>query len=215
MKEQLLKIKQWCKKAFRNIFKALKLSWKYFKKHYVKIGFYFLAFIFILNAILMSVFLMNRNYDYRILDKLYVEAILPEQDLNGTLYTAIVRIEDINYDELSIGDKIAFCCDMGIEENWVQEVVSINRNDKTLQTTYDGVTSANVSEDEVYGVFVNEANFVGTFYYTSMFPRGFILLILSQVFFIYLYHYIFVQKKLNDMIRKPKIVESDVEDENL
>ncbi|MFP4478346.1 MAG: hypothetical protein ACLFPM_02810 [Candidatus Izemoplasmatales bacterium] len=225
MGEWFLKLKKWFKKTFENVlkvlevvknktFKMLKVSWLYFKKHYVKIGFYFLTFIFILNTIFMTVFLINRNYDYKILDKLYAEAILPDQNLDTTLATGIVKVEKIDYEEISLGDKVVFCCDMGVEENWIQEVVGINRGAKRLQTTYDGVTTTSVDEDEVKGVFVEEANFIGTLYYTAMFLRGYILLVLSEVLFIYIYHYLFIQKKLSEILSKPKITESDLDDEN-
>ncbi|MDA3931578.1 MAG: hypothetical protein PF513_02440 [Tenericutes bacterium] len=228
-------MKEWLKRAYKDVLKALiiakdnvikalkiayiyvikasKIVWNYFTKHYVKIGFYFLAFIFILNAIFMTVFLINRNYGYRIVNNLYAEAILPDQDLNNTLKTGIVKVEEIDYEEINVGDKIVFCCDMGADSYWVQEVVEVNRVNKLLQTTYDGETAANVSEDEIYGVYVTEANFFGTLFYTAMFPRGYIMLILSEIFFVYIYHYVFIQKKLNEILKKSKITESDISNE--
>ncbi len=190
-----------------------KKGFGYVKEHYVKIGFYVLAFMFFINAVFMTFFLLNRKYDYLILDQLYIEAVLPEQDIDDTLYTGIVKIKEIDFDNLRPGDRIVFCCAYGIEENWVQEIVSVNPDDKTLTTTYDGVVTSDITEDDVNGVFIEEANFIGTFYYTAMFPRGYFLLLLSQTFFIYLYHYLLIQRRFEVFRKETKQTKSDDEHE--
>jgi len=228
-------MKEWFKKTKDKLFNGLKtvfnyvkkysiISYKFakkylvvgfifFKKHYLKIGFYFLAFIFFINAIFMSLHLMNRNYDYKILNKLYIEAILPDQDLTGKMFTGIVKIEEIDYDEITIDDKVVFCCDYGLDENWVQDIVDIDREEKQLETTYDGLVTTDVFEEEVYCVFIKEANFFGTMYYTSSFVRGYVLLMTSQILFIYFYHYVFIKKRLADL-KKSKTTESEENNEN-
>jgi len=199
--------------TLQTLLNLFKKGFGYVKEHYVKIGFYLLAFMFFINAIFMTLFLLNRKYDYIILDQLYIEAVLPGQDIDDTLYTGIVKIEEIDYDAIDGGDRVVFCCAYGIDENWVQDVVTINKEEKRLTTTYDGVVTSNITEGDVHGVFIEEANFIGTFYYTAMFPRGYFLLILSQTFFIYLYHYLFIQRRFEVFRKETQQTESDDEHE--
>lgn len=207
-------IKKYLVISFNFVIKYSVISFKYFKKHYIKIGFYVLAFILFVNAIFMSLHLINRNYDYRVLNKLYIDAILPDQDINNAMKTGIVKIEEINYDEINPGDNVVFCCDYGLDNNWVQEVVAVDRHQKILRTSYDGIVTTNVTEDEAYGLYLKEANFFGTFYYTSSFPRGYVLLMISQMVLLYTYYHVLIKGSLKGTFEKSKKVESVEENEN-
>ncbi|QWC00171.1 hypothetical protein KHQ88_00990 [Mycoplasmatota bacterium] len=207
------------KKVFKKTLDSMKrfilFCYHYFKKHYVKIGFYFLAFILFINAIFMTVYLINRNYDYKIVDTLYIEAILPNQDINSTLKTGIVKIKKIDYDRISTDDQVVMCCAYGLDEFWVQDVVSVNKDDKVIQTSYDDFTFTLVNEDDAYGVYIEEANIFVTMYYTSSFIRGYALWMVSEILFIYIYHFVFIQKRLKGVLKKNTPIESAEEDENI
>jgi hypothetical protein len=181
----------------------LKGAWNYVKTHTVLVGFYLLAFIFLINSVFMTLHYINRNYDYRILNNLYIEAVLPDQDITGRLSTGIVKIKELNIDKLDLDDRVVICCDFGIDERWVEDVVSIDVDNDNVEVTYDGVVSVDVNSDEIFGVYLNNANFFGTIYYTSTFLRGYILLIVSQAIVLYLYQRLFVTKVLDGVI-KPK-----------
>ncbi len=206
------KTRAFFKKCLSQLKKAFKVCVKFFKKHYIKIGFFTIAFIFFINAILMTLHFINRDYGYRVLNRLYIDAIMPEQDLTGTMYTGIARIEEVDYELIAVNDSIVFCCDFGLEENWIQRVVNIDRENKLLEVTYDGVITTIASEDEVYGLFLNEANIFGTLYYTASFVRGYILLMASQILFLYIYHYTFIQKR-SEEVNSKSIKESDMHHE--
>lgn len=207
MKEQI-------KKIINKILSFLKKTTVYFGKHHINIVFYILAFILFINAIIMTIFFVNRNYDYKILNHLYIDAIVPDQDITNIMVTGIVKIEELDYNEISVNDKVVICCDFGLDENWVEDVVSIDKNTKTLVTTYNGIVTTNVSEDEVYGVFVKETSFIGTFYYTSMFLRGYILLMVSEILLLYIYHFLLMQNKLDEILNKKDFAEGDKHNED-
>ncbi len=196
-KKKLIEYKNKSKKMMLN-------AWDYVKTHGVLVGFYLLAFVFFVNAVLMSLHFINREYDYKILNRLYIEAVLPGQDIVGTgrASTGIVKIEELNIEQLTVDDQVIICCDFGIDENWVEEVVSIDTDNNLLETTYDGIVLVEVSSEDVYGVYIKDANFFGTVYYTSTFLRGYILLMLTQGIILYLYHHIFVKKVLEGLLKK-------------
>lgn len=196
-KKKLIEYKNKSKKMMLN-------AWDYVKTHGVLVGFYLLAFVFFINAVVMSLHFINREYDYKILNRLYIEAVLPGQDIVGTgrASTGIVKIEELNIEQLSVDDQVIICCDFGIDENWVEDVVTVDVENDLIETTYDGIVLVEVSSEDIYGVYIKDANFFGTVYYTSTFLRGYILLMLTQGIILYLYHHIFVKKVLRGIIKK-------------
>jgi hypothetical protein len=179
----------------------LKDTWNYGKTHTVLVGFYLLTFVFFINSVFMTLHYINRNYDYHLLNRLYIEAVLPDQDITGRLSTGIVKIKELNINKLELGDQVVICCDYGIDEHWVEDVVSIDVDNDSVGLTYDGVVSVDVSSEEIFGVYLNNANFFETIYYTSTFMRGYILLIVSQGIVLYLYQRLFVKKVLDGIIK--------------
>ena len=206
-------MKNHIKKTMQMLLKIFQSGFGYFKEHYIRIGFYFFACLLVVNALFMTLFFLNRDYDYILVDELYIEAVLPGQDINDTLYTGIAKIEAIDYDGIDIGDRVVMCCAYGIDENWVMDVMSVDREENRLTVSYDGVVTTDVGEDGVRGVFVGEANVIGTYYYTTMFTRGYILLMSSQVFFIFLYYYVLVRENVERKELEPGETESDDDDE--
>ena len=186
------------KEAKTKILKIATNAWNYTKTNTVLVGFYLLAFVFFINSIFMTLHYINRNYDYKLLNNLYIEAVLPDQDIGttGRASTGIVKIQEVQLDSLELGDQIVVCCDFGTNENWVEEVVAIDSEDQLIESTYDGVLVLETEVDEVFGVFQNQANFFGTIYYTSSFLRGYIFLLLSEVIVLFLYHNLFVRRVL-------------------
>ena len=186
-------------------------AWNYTKTHTVLVGFYLLAFVFFINSIFMTLHYINRDYEYKLLNNLYIEAVLPGQDIGttGRASTGIVKIQEVDLASLQVGDQIVVCCDFGTSENWVEEVVSIDAESDLIESTYDGLIVFESSLEDVYGVFQNEANFFGTIYYTSSFLRGYLFLLASEVILLFLYHHIFVKKVLALLQRKQKKTEDE------
>jgi hypothetical protein len=179
-------------------------AWDYVKKHTVLVGFYLLAFVFFINSIFMTLHYINRNYDYKLLNNLYIEAVLPGQDIGttGRASTGIVKIQEVQLDNLELGDQIVVCCDFNSQENWVEEVVSIDEENQLIESTYDGILVLETDVEDVFGVFQNQANFLGTVYYTSTFLRGYILLMLTEGILLFLYQRLFVRKVLDGLLKR-------------
>jgi len=183
----------------KNLKELWRKIWNYTKKETVLVGFYLLAALFFINSIFMTLHFINRDYQFKILNNLYIEAVLPGQDIGATgrVSTGIVKIKEVKLEELELDDQIVICCDFGIDENWVEDVVGIDEENEIIESTYDGVLVVDSSVDSVYGMYVKEANFFGTIYYTSSFLRGYLFLLLSQGILLFLYHHIFVRKVLH------------------
>lgn len=183
----------------QNIKELCMKVWNYTKKETVLVGFYLLAVLFFINSVFMTLHYINRNYQFTILNSLYIEAVLPGQDIGetGRASTGIVKIQEVDLSNLAIGDQIVVCCDFGTSENWVEEVIGMDEENRTVESSYDGVLILESSIESVYGGYIKQANFFGTIYYTSSFLRGYLFLLLSQGIVLYLYHHIFVRKVLH------------------
>lgn len=167
------------------------------KQKIILIVFYVLVLVVLVNTFVMTLYLINANEDYKIFNHAYKEAVLPEQDINETMKTGIVRIKEYEFHDLEVGTKVVMCCDYQIDTPWVETVVN-KKQDRQLETTYEGVISTNVSEDNVYGVFVKEANILGTLYYSSSFITGYLYLTASHILLVSLYYILLLRnKKLN------------------
>ena len=183
------------KDKFNKIIKKLKNLSKYDKLTYVWIGFFIFGIILVINIIVMMFFLIDSNYEYKILNKAYIDVVLPGQVTDQTLSLGIVRIEELNIEDLKIGDQIVIKNDYGLDVYWVETVVSVNLNTNVIQATYNQEYINDFDNDEVLGVYVKEANFMGTVYYSSSFLEGFIFLTISHGIVLYTYYHILLSKK--------------------
>ena len=159
------------KDKFNKIIKKLKNLSKYDKLTYVWIGFFIFGIILVINIIVMMFFLIDSNYEYKILNKAYIDVVLPGQVTDQTLSLGIVRIEELNIEDLKIGDQIVIKNDYGLDVYWVETVVSVNLNTNVIQATYNQEYINDFDNDEVLGVYVKEANFMGTVYYSPFNPN--------------------------------------------
>ncbi|ERJ11636.1 hypothetical protein [Haloplasma contractile] len=171
------------------------LNKKNLSKNITWIGFYMLVLVLFINVIIMTLYLMNSNYEYRIFNHAYTEAVLPDQDINQVMKTDIVQIERYNLKELEPGTEVVMCCDYQIDIPWVERVVDKDMDSNQIETTYDGLLSTTVSEDHVYGVFIKEASILGTIYYSSSFLTGYLYLVASHTFLVLLYYVLILGRK--------------------
>jgi len=161
-------------------------------------GFYLVLGFVIINAIFMSLYFHDNEYKYTVFSHSYIEAILPEQATNQTLSTGVVRIKDTSFEAFKKGDYVVTYNEdnqllgTGIEFPLISEVISVNETAETLVITYDDVVSISVSQEEVIGEYQREAGFIGTYYYTNMFLRGYILLMFSHIILLSGYYFVFI-----------------------
>ncbi|MFW5894379.1 MAG: hypothetical protein ACOCU0_00470 [Bacillota bacterium] len=168
------------------------------KTNLVLVGFYGLFAWVVINATVMSLYFHDNDYEYAIFSHAYIEAILPNQPTTGPLRTGIVRIQEPSFGAFEAGDYV-LTRDIGNELLGtgrdipiVSLVLSKNETAETLQVSYDNVASATVTVDDVIGQYQRDAGWVGLYYYTTTFMRGYTLLMLSHILLITGYYFIFL-----------------------
>ena len=189
------KISNKSKIRYNKITHKLKNLSKYDMRKYVWTGFFIFGFILLVNVFIMSLYLADSEYQFPVLDNAYVDSVLPGQDINQKLNLGIVRVKEFKVEEIQVGDKIVIDGDFNIDVFWVENVVEINPVTKEIQATYDQATINSFRYDEIVGVYVEEANLMGTLYYSASFTEGFIFLTISHAILLYMYFHLFLQKK--------------------
>ncbi len=159
------------------------------------IGFFIFGFLLLYNIVVMTLFLIDSGYEYKILKNNYIDAVLPDQSIDQTLLLDIVKIKEPVFSELEIGDKIIISGDFDLDVYWVETILEIDTDNSTIVATYDNLSSSIFTEEEIIGVYIEDANFIGTLYYSASYTRGFIFLTISHVILLYGYSHLFLAKK--------------------
>ena len=179
----------------KNMINKLKNLSRRQKKKYVRIGFFIFGFLLLINVLVMMIYLIDSNYKFRIFNHAYVDAVLPDQDIQGTMKLGIVRVKELNFDKLEVGDQVIVYNDFDLEVYWVETITSIDSTNLEIQSTYDDIISTTFSEDEILGEYIKDANFFGTVYYSASFLKGFIFLTIIHGIIGYSYYFLFMSKK--------------------
>jgi hypothetical protein len=69
----------------------------------------------------------------------------------------------------------------GTEYYNIEEIISIDENNKELTSTFDGTTTSTYSFDEIEAIFYRRANQFETLYFIFGTPRGFIMLFIGNL----------------------------------
>ena len=124
-------------------------------------------------------------------------AVPMDQDLGETVNAHVVLIERVNPESIQVGDMVVIYGRFGTDLNWVEEVVSIDLDEGTAQTTFDGVVSNPVLISDIKGIYLEQASLLGIITYISSNLRGYIFL-LGTYFVVFSMVYIFyIRKKEN------------------
>jgi transcriptional regulator with XRE-family HTH domain len=165
------------------------------KRRIIKYGFLTLILLFMVNIGMMTLHNLDSGYQYQILNYSYINAVLPDQNVNATMYLGIVRIREFNPETIEVGDSIVIYSDFGLNEYFIEEVVSIDYDNQTVTTTYDDATSITNKFIDVYGEYQQDANLLGTIYYSSKFATGYGFLVLGHVILLAMYYLSFIDVK--------------------
>ena len=168
---------------------------KYDKRTYIWTGFFVFGFILVLNIVIMTLFLIDSKFEYKILDEVYVDAVQPGQELNDKLTLGIVKIKEVNFQNLEIGDKIVVWGDFSLDVYWIETVVSVDDVSLDVDATYDNLLSTNFIDSDIIGIYIEDANFLGSVYYSASFFQGYIFLSISHLLILFGYYYIFLSRK--------------------
>lgn len=163
-------------------------------KNYLWTGFFVFGVILVINVVIMTFYLVDSDYNYTLMDNTYVDAVLPAQDIGGVMDMGIVRLEQAKYSSLSVGDQVVVYGDFSLDIYWVETIVSLDDKTRSIELTYDEVSTNTYHIEEIVGQFTSNADFFGTIYYTSTYIRGYIFIALSHVLLMVGYWHAFLNK---------------------
>lgn len=176
------------------------------RKTYLWTGFFIFGAILVVNVIIMTFYLSDSGYNYNLMKNSYVNAVLPSQDINGVMDLGIVKVAEPIYADLNIGDQVVIYSDFSLDVYFVETVVSIDNQTKTIELTYDNITSNGYHISDIIGSYTEKASFLGTIYYTSTFLRGYMFFAMSHIILLFGYWFTFLK---NNSTEKLSFVSSD------
>ncbi len=179
----------------QNIKNKLKNLSRRQKRKYVKIGFFIFGFLLLINISIMMGYLLDQSYNYKIFDNAYTQAVLPEQSLDQKLKLDVIKYKKLPFEDIKVGDQVVVDGDFNIDVYWVETVVSIDSTNKLITTSYDQQVVSTYTENEIIGMYIANANFIGSIYYTASFLKGFIFITLTHGIFLFSYYYILINKE--------------------
>ena len=155
------------------------------RKTYLWTGFFIFGAILVINVIIMTFYLSDSGYNYNLMKNSYANAVLPDQDIAGVMDLGIVKVIEPIYADLSIGDKVVIFSDFSLDVYFVETVVSIDDQTKTIELTYDNITTNGYHISDIVGTYTEKASLLGTIYYASTFLRGYIFLAMSHIILLF------------------------------
>lgn len=169
---------------------------------YKKVGFVLLLLLILINVLYMTFHLIDDTYNFPILQHSYISAVAPDQDVNNTLSTSIVRISAFDEQQISIGDKVVIYGDFGTDEYWVEEIVDVLPDTRQVELRYVNNITITTRFDNIIGVYENDANIIGQIYYSAKFTYGYVLWVIAHLFVIGGYYYILLTKKEKEKVSR-------------
>ncbi len=178
----------------RMIYKLKNLSRRQ-KRKYVKIGFFIFGLLLLLNISIMTVYLIDQTYDHTLFKTAYTHAVLPEQSLNQKLKLDVVKYKRLPFNDIKVGDKVIVDGDFNLDIYWVETVVAVDHTAKTIKTSYDYEVASTYHEDDIVGMYIKDANFFGTIYFSASFLRGYTFITLTHCLLLYAYYSLLIHKE--------------------
>ena len=163
------------------------------RKTYLWTGFFIFGAILIVNVIIMTFYLSDSGYNYNLMKNSYVNAVLPSQDTAQAMDLGIVKVVEPIYADLNIGDQVVIYSDFSLDVYFVETVVSVDNITKTIELTYDNISTNGYHVTDIVGIYTEKASFLGTIYYASTFIRGYIFIALSHVLLLIGYWYVLLK----------------------
>lgn len=183
------------KSVFTIIVKKIKNLSKYDKMTYLWTGFFVMIILLLINVVIMSLYLISDRDEFKIFNNAYINAVLPNQDINEKLDLGIIKIGEFDINNIDINDQVIIKGDFSLDVYWVEDIVSIDKVNSTIDITYDQISSNSFTKDDIIGVYIEDAKFMGSIYYSSSFLRGYSFLTMSHLFVVFGFYYIFLTQK--------------------
>lgn len=120
-------------------------------------------------------------------------AIPNDQELDQELKADIIRVKRFNFEQIKIGDRIIIYGKFGTDLYWVEEVVSIDAINQTLDTTFGYFIRNTYTKDQIIASFDRHTTPLSTVLYVATTIRGFISFILIETLVLGAIHYYFIR----------------------
>lgn len=121
-------------------------------------------------------------------------AVPNDQELDDELNSDVIHVKKFSFDDVNIGDRVVIFGKFGTDLYWVEEVVSIDEFNQTMDTTFGYFVRNTYTKDEIKATFIHHANTLSTIFYVSTTPRGFASLLFLEVIILGAVYYYFVRK---------------------
>lgn len=121
-------------------------------------------------------------------------AVPNDQELDEELTSDVIHVKKFRFEDVQIGDRIVIYGKFSTDLYWVEEVVSIDREKQTLDTTFAYFVSNTYSKDDIRATFSHHSTTLSTIFYVSTTPRGFASLLFIEVLILGAVYYYFVRK---------------------
>lgn len=151
----------------------------------------------VLHLVFMALPMISKDFSKNIFGYRYVIAISKNQEIDEDLVGEVVRLKTIDKTTLNVGDHVLVYGLYGNNYYWEVEVLDNDLVNEEVEATFDDVIRNKYSYDEIEGIYTEEANIIGVFYYTASTPRGFITMIVLHALIIYILHYAMFKDKDN------------------
>lgn len=161
------------------------------KKHI----FFFVVALIIFHLSYLGIQVISKQNGSTAFNQTHVLVVPMDQDLNEPLSVRVAIIQRYKTEDLVIGQKVAIYGKYGTVYYWIEEIVDINLEQNTLTTTFDGFISNQTSLDDVKGIYLRQANFLGLVSYVSTTPRGYLSIIVLYALVGYVSYSILFRKK--------------------
>ena len=121
-------------------------------------------------------------------------AVPNDQELDDELNSDVIHVKKFSFDDVNIGDRVVIFGKFGTDLYWVEEVVSIDEINQTMDTTFGYFIRNTYTKDEIKATFTHHATMLSTIFYVSTTPRGFVSLLFLESIILGAVYYYFVRK---------------------
>jgi hypothetical protein len=157
----------------------------------------------VLHLVFMALPMISKDLSKEIFNYQYVIAISKVQDIDEDLTGEVVRLKIIDKTTLNSGDRVLVFGLYDSSYYWEVEILDNDITNQEVEATFDDVIRNRYSYDEIEGIYTDEANIIGIFYYTASTPRGFITMIILHALIVYIVHYVMFKDK-NKILKDQK-----------
>ena len=165
------------------------------QKKLKKIIFGSIVIIAVLHLVFMELPMISKDFTKDVFGYSYVIAISKDQEIDEDLVGEVVRLKTIDKETLNSGDRVLVFGLYGNDYYWEVEVLNNDITRQEVEATFDDTIRNRYSYDEVEGIYTQQANIVGVFYYTASTPRGFITMLILHALIVYIVHYTMFKDK--------------------